>query len=83
VTYDSASVLLVPVDQPWTATFNAPRGARFDHEVYIDITTPPMWLDDDAVVTMVDLDLDVLRRWDGRVEVADEDEFAAHRVELG
>ncbi|MDQ3308159.1 MAG: DUF402 domain-containing protein, partial [Actinomycetota bacterium] len=34
-------------------------------------------------VTMVDLDLDVVERWSGVVEVHDEDEFAAHQVSLG
>ncbi len=48
---------------------------------YVDITTVPQWSDD--VVTMVDLDLDVVQRWDGDVSVHDEDEFAHHRVELG
>jgi hypothetical protein len=51
--------------------------------VYIDITTPAQWSADGMTVTMVDLDLDVLRRWDGRVDVDDEDEFAEHQVALG
>jgi hypothetical protein len=33
-----------------------------------------------ATVSAVDLDLDVVRGWSGRVWVEDEDEFAAHRV---
>ncbi len=32
---------------------------------------------------MVDLDLDVCRRWDGEVVVLDEDEFADHQVRYG
>jgi protein associated with RNAse G/E len=32
---------------------------------------------------VVDLDIDVIRYRDGRVEVEDEDEFAQHRDELG
>ncbi|HET6699848.1 MAG TPA: DUF402 domain-containing protein [Nocardioidaceae bacterium] len=36
-----------------------------------------------AVVRAVDLDLDVVRGPTGRVWVDDEDEFAAHRVQLG
>ena len=34
-------------------------------------------------VTAMDLDLDVVRCWDGRVAVLDEDEFAEHQVQLG
>ena len=36
-----------------------------------------------ALVTMVDLDLDVIRRRDGSIELLGEDEFALHQVELG
>ena len=32
---------------------------------------------------MVDLDLDVVQRGDGEIEVHDEDEFAHHQVALG
>ena len=50
--------------------------APFD--VYVDITTVPVWLDGPTrAVTAVDLDLDVVRGWTGRVWVDDEDEFAA------
>ena len=38
---------------------------------------------DGWVVTMVDLDLDVVKRRDGSVHVDDEDEFAEHRVAMG
>ena len=46
----------------------------------MDVTTRPV-LDGDTV-TAVDLDLDVVRWADGRVEVLDEDEFAEHQVQL-
>ncbi|MGI8879316.1 MAG: DUF402 domain-containing protein [Jatrophihabitans sp.] len=49
--------------------------------VYVDMTTQPGW--DGDVVTMVDLDLDVVRHWDGSIEVLDEDEFAEHQVRYG
>ena len=49
--------------------------------MYVDITTVPVWAGD--TVTAVDLDLDVVRGWTGRVWVDDEDEFAAHRVRYG
>jgi hypothetical protein len=46
--------------------------------VYCDITTPPAWRGD-AEVTMVDLDLDVVRRRPrDTVELLDEDEFVEH-----
>ena len=62
---------------PFVATFYA-RGGTAHCDVYVDITTVPVWSGD--TVTAVDLDLDVVRGWTGRVWVDDEDEFAAHRV---
>ena len=50
-------------------------------DVYIDIAAPAVW--SDRSVKVVDLDLDVIVWNDGRpVELVDEDEFEAHRVEL-
>lgn len=70
-------VELIPADQWWTATFN---GEPARTEIYCDIGTPPRW-PDPAEVTMVDLDLDVLRlRADQRVVIDDEDEFAEHQI---
>ena len=43
--------------------------------MYVDITTVPVWARR-RTVTAVDLDLDVVRGWTGRVWVDDEDEFA-------
>ena len=45
---------------------------------YVDITTVPLWsrVDGVATVSMVDLDLDVVERRNGRIYVDDEDEFA-------
>jgi protein associated with RNAse G/E len=51
--------------------------------VYVDITTPCTWSDDESQVTAVDLDLDVIKGPTGRVWVDDEDEFAEHQVSLG
>jgi protein associated with RNAse G/E len=42
---------------------------------------PPVW--HEGLVRLVDLDLDVIRDWSGRVWVDDEDEFAEHRVLFG
>ena len=69
-------VLLVPAEGCWTACFNAGHTV----EIYVDVTTRPVL--DGSTVTAVDLDLDVIRYADGRVEVLDEDEFAEHQVRL-
>jgi hypothetical protein len=76
-------VALVPAAGPeeqrgWLATFHAAGGPV---QVYVDITTPPVW--DADVVHAVDLDLDVVRGSTGSTWVEDEDEFAEHRVTLG
>ena len=47
--------------------------------IYEDVTTLPEW-DTPDLVTMVDLDLDVIRLKTGEVEVHDEDEFEQHRL---
>jgi hypothetical protein len=73
-------VVLVPHGAPFVATFYD-RAGEPPCEVYVDITTPPVL--EDSTVCAVDLDLDVIRGWTGRVWVDDEDEFAAHRTELG
>ncbi|WP_220449594.1 DUF402 domain-containing protein [Nonomuraea longispora] len=49
-------------------------------EIYVDVTTIPEWRDGE--VTMLDLDLDVIRLRDGRLILDDEDEFAEHQVLL-
>lgn len=70
-------VLLFPDGQWWTAAFNQ-EPANVD--IYCDISTPPQWPHEDEV-TMVDLDLDVLRRRESQeVLLVDEDEFADHQV---
>jgi hypothetical protein len=75
-----ASVRLVPDDKWWSAIFFARPS---DWDVYCDITTPPRWTGP-GEVTMVDLDLDVLRHRGGRrVELLDSDEFDEHRVRFG
>jgi predicted RNA-binding protein associated with RNAse of E/G family len=72
-------VVLVPHQNWWVATFNA-APAVFD--VYVDLSTVSEWRGD--LVTMVDLDLDVVRhRNGGTAELLDEDEFAEHRVAFG
>ncbi|WP_203793043.1 DUF402 domain-containing protein [Actinoplanes couchii] len=71
---------LVPVTGNWIASFN-PAGADTDVSVYIDVTSRP-WIDG-AAIHAVDLDLDVIRLWDGEVRVLDEDEFAEHQLLYG
>lgn len=75
---DVDSVTLVPPDAGWMATFHAPG---IWVEVYVDMTTPPVW--DGTVLRSIDLDLDVIRRADGSVFVDDEDEFLEHQVAYG
>ena len=70
-------VLLMPAAGCWTACFNAENAM----EIYVDVTTRPALAE--GTVSAVDLDLDVVRYRDGRVEVLDEDEFAEHQVLLG
>jgi uncharacterized protein len=73
-------VQLIPDGKWWTAAFNDEPTAT---EIYCDITTEPRWLHP-GEVTMVDLDLDVVRRrHDGQVLLLDEDEFADHQVRYG
>ncbi|HEY2551227.1 MAG TPA: DUF402 domain-containing protein [Streptosporangiaceae bacterium] len=74
-----AGVMLFPREGWWTAAFNDVPNKT---EIYCDITTPVSW-PSPAEVTMIDLDLDVVRMRDGRVELLDEDEFAEHRLAYG
>jgi uncharacterized protein len=73
-------VMLFPPGVWWTAAFNGEPAAT---EIYCDIATPSRWPDPDEV-TMVDLDLDVIRRRaDRRIMLLDEDEFAEHQLRYG
>jgi protein associated with RNAse G/E len=74
-------VLCVPSDRWWIATFNAYTN-DLGAEVYVDMTTVPVWLSE-SHVQAIDLDLDVIRLWDGTVMVDDEDEFAEHQLKYG
>ena len=72
-------LLVSAVDRAF-ASFHSDRIHDFC-EVYVDIVTAPVW--SHGTVRLVDLDLDVIRDWGGRVRVDDEDEFAEHRVRFG
>ncbi|MGI5282920.1 DUF402 domain-containing protein [Nonomuraea polychroma] len=78
ITWEATAVMLFPPDAWWTAAFYLQPHWM---EIYVDVTTVPEW--SDGEVTMVDLDLDVIRTPDGRLVVDDEDEFAEHQVLLG
>lgn len=75
-----AHVLLIPADRWWTAKFNTAPATNL---IYCDVTTVAVW-HGPSRVTLVDLDLDVVRRRDtGRVELLDEDEFTVNQYEYG
>ena len=82
ITMERAYVALFAFGEPWwVAYFNA---APASTEIYCDVATPPQWDDDQAEVTMSDLDLDVVReRGSRQAFLVDEDEFAEHQVRYG
>lgn len=71
-------VALAPVDEWWVASFYPTHP---DLSVYVDIATPPKW--DGSRLTFIDLDLDVICRLDGTVEIIDQDEFEENRTTYG
>ena len=76
----SDAVRLIPADAWWMAMFLARPSVR---EVYCDVISPARWTGP-AEITVIDLDIDVVRYRAGRrVEVEDEDEFEEHRVAMG
>ncbi|BFU46231.1 DUF402 domain-containing protein [Krasilnikovia sp. MM14-A1004] len=73
------AVRLVPHDRWWCAVFFA---APNHLDVYCDITVPARW-DGPSEVTLIDLDLDLVRYRDGRVELDDADEFVTNTAAFG
>jgi uncharacterized protein len=71
-------VAVVPEREWWVAYFYA--GHR-EIDVYVDIATPPVW--NHQRLTYIDLDLDVIRRLDGTVEIIDHHEFDENRARYG
>ncbi len=71
-----AFALLAPASGSWVACWNAAGRV----EIYVDVTSAPVW--DDGTLTTVDVDLDVVRYRDGTTALLDEDEFADHQVRL-
>jgi protein associated with RNAse G/E len=77
ITLERPYVHLIRREDWWCGTFNA---EPFNTEIYCDITTVAEWTAPDEI-TLIDLDLDVLRLRDGRAPfIDDEDEFLEHQV---
>lgn len=80
---DGLQVGCFPRDRWHSATFFGVD--TVPQRLYIDVATPAQWaVGADGVVEIrsIDLDLDVIERWDGEVILDDEDEFEEHRVDL-
>ncbi|MEA1902258.1 MAG: DUF402 domain-containing protein [Actinomycetota bacterium] len=73
------AVFCAPHEGWWHLHYNG-LTTQFSH--FVDIVTPPVWVSDKRY-EMIDLDLDVVVRQDGTVEVEDEDEFEVHQVKYG
>jgi len=71
--FERSFVKLVPADTWWTACFHP-----VDPVIDVDIVFPVHWAGD--VLEELDLELDVLRSADGRVDVRDWDKFDEVRV---
>ena len=72
-------VQLIPAEGWYTVLGNTPSSK---YAVYVDIITSPTWVSRDRV-EMIDVDLDVVRDWNGSVSLLDEDEFIEHQETLG
>lgn len=73
------AVFCAPRQGWWHLHYNG-ETTQFSH--FVDIVTPPVWVSHNRY-EMIDLDLDVVVRQDGSVEVEDEDEFELHQVQYG
>lgn len=73
------AVFCAPHDGWWHLHYNGPT-TEFSH--FVDIVTEPVWVSENRY-EMIDLDLDVVLRQDGTVEIEDEDEFQIHQVRYG
>ena len=76
--YEHDHVLLAPPGAWWTAFWPA---APSELALYVDICGPVSCTD--SQITALDLDLDVVQRRTGEIELVDEDEFEEHRLSLG
>jgi hypothetical protein len=76
------SLYLLPAGgKPWMAWFGEVAAGAFDFDVYVDVGTVPVRTP--GRITMVDLDLDVVRRGSGSIDVLDEDELVLHATAYG
>jgi hypothetical protein len=80
--WDCAFLILAPLAADHVATFNASG----KYQLYLDVTGP-VTIEVDGrgggVIRAVDLDLDVVRRATGRVELLDAEEFLEHQQRYG
>jgi uncharacterized protein len=74
--FPGGGLMLVPPIDGWLAWF--PESGEVD--LYVDIVTGTTRTD--SSITMVDLDLDVVRWRAGEVQLVDEDDFFQHQIEL-
>lgn len=70
------AVFCVPRQGWWHLHYTGPT-TNLSH--FVDIVTPPVWVSPNRY-EMIDLDLDVVRTYDGVIEVEDEDEFEVNQV---
>ncbi|MGJ6979075.1 DUF402 domain-containing protein [Aestuariimicrobium soli] len=83
--------LLPAADLPggprWAACFNGrpEHGGERAIRVYVDVCTAPVWrrTGDGWRATLVDMDLDIVQRFDGDLFIDDEDEFVEHTALFG
>lgn len=81
---ERARVALFPPDQGWAASFWASGRDGASAEIYIDLATTPVWTrGEPLVVTLTDMDLDVIRTFDQTTFIDDEDEFLEHQSLFG
>jgi uncharacterized protein len=72
------TLMLVPPDAWWMLAWWLGHPTV---ELYVNINTPAVR--DGDVISYVDLDLDVVRRCDGSIEIVDRDELELHSAQLG
>src|SRR5262245_35621275 len=66
--YPHQSVVLIPHHAWWAASWNNPGGR---YQLYVDIASPAEWEGDKC--SLLDLDLDVVRDWQGHSRIVDQD----------
>jgi protein associated with RNAse G/E len=80
-TTETTLVILLPPSGTWVARI-FPSG-RDDHmKLYIDLAHEVIYHREEAKVTAVDMDLDVIQMDDGYLYLEDEDEFREHAVAM-